>query len=61
VDETLKVLPVGSERTRARWRRYREWSGALRHLAWVGLTIEPERVVVIIEEGSLSSSGPPSD
>ncbi|HVS16207.1 MAG TPA: hypothetical protein VMV46_20000 [Thermoanaerobaculia bacterium] len=49
VDEALEVLPVGSRRTRARWRRYRDWSDALRGYAWVALSLEPDRIQVIFE------------
>jgi hypothetical protein len=61
VDEAFQALPVGSRRTRERWRRYREWSGALRGHSWVALTVEPDRILVTAEPARPASRRPASD
>ncbi|HVS62570.1 MAG TPA: hypothetical protein VMT85_03590 [Thermoanaerobaculia bacterium] len=52
VDDALETIPVGGERLRRRWRRYREWTAALGGADWIGVTVEPSLIEIRAAAGS---------
>lgn len=52
IDEVFETLPVGSPDARRRWRRYREWTGSLVGVEWVGLWIAPDQIEMRTRAGS---------